>query len=88
MTTSVADLARFAVLQRYRGGAAGGAQILSGRTLAEMHRAHWLEPEWQAGWGLGFRLLRVRDRTLVGHGGAVRGFRGAISRSARPTRSR
>jgi len=74
MTTSVADLARFAMLQ-LRGGAAGGAQILSGRTLAEMHRVHWLEPEWQAGWGLGFRLLRVRGKTLVGHGGAVRGFR-------------
>lgn len=74
MTTSVADLARFAMLQ-LRGGAAGGAQILSGRTLAEMHRVHWLEPEWQAGWGLGFRLLRNRGKTLVGHGGAVRGFR-------------
>ena len=74
MTTSVADLARFTMLQ-LRGGAAGGAQILSGRTLAEMHRVHWLEPEWQAGWGLGFRLLRVRGKTLVGHGGAVRGFR-------------
>ena len=74
MTTSVADLARFAMLQ-LRGGPAGGAQILAGRTLAEMHRVHWLEPEWQAGWGLGFRLLRVRGKTLVGHGGAVRGFR-------------
>jgi len=74
MTTSVADLARFAMLQ-LRGGAAGGAQILSGRTLAEMHRVHWLEPDWQAGWGLGFRVLRVRRKTLVGHGGSVRGFR-------------
>ena len=74
MTTSVADLARFAMLQ-LRGGPAGGAQILSGRTLAEMHRVHWLEPDWQAGWGLGFRVLRVRDKTLVGHGGSVRGFR-------------
>jgi CubicO group peptidase (beta-lactamase class C family) len=74
MTTSVADLARFAMLQ-FRGGPAGGAQILHGRTLAEMHRVHWLEPEWQAGWGLGFRLLRVRGKTLVGHGGALRGFR-------------
>ena len=74
MTTSVADLARFAMLQ-LRGGAAGGAQILSGRTLAEMHRVHWLEPDWQAGWGLGFRVLRVRGKTLVGHGGSVRGFR-------------
>ena len=74
MTTSVADLARFAMLQ-LRGGPAGGAQILAGRTLAEMHRVHWLEPDWQAGWGLGFRLLRVRGKTLVGHGGALRGFR-------------
>jgi D-alanyl-D-alanine carboxypeptidase len=74
MTTSVADLARFAMLQ-LRGGAAGGAQILSGRSLAEMHRVHWLEPEWQAGWGLGFRILRNRGKTLVGHGGSVRGFR-------------
>jgi CubicO group peptidase (beta-lactamase class C family) len=74
MTTSVNDLARFAMLQ-LRGGVAGGAQILSGRTLAEMHRVHWLEPDWQGGWGLGFRLLRVRGKVLVGHGGSVRGFR-------------
>jgi D-alanyl-D-alanine carboxypeptidase len=74
MATSVTDLARFAMLQ-LRGGAAGGAQILSGRSLAEMHRVHWLEPEWQAGWGLGFRVLRIRGKTFVGHGGGVRGFR-------------
>ncbi len=77
MTTSVADLARFAMLQ-LRGGPAGGAQILSGRTLAEMHRVHWLEPDWQAGWGLGFRVLRIGGKTYVGHGGAVRGFRSEL----------
>lgn len=77
MTTSVADLARFAMLQ-LRDGAAGGAQVLSGRTLAEMHRVHWLEPEWQAGWGLGFRVLRIRGKTFVGHGGSVRGFRSEL----------
>ena len=77
MTTSVADLARFAMLQ-LRGGAAGGAQILSGRTLGEMHRVHWLEPEWQAGWGLGFRVLRIRGKTFIGHGGGVRGFRSEL----------
>ncbi len=77
MTTSVADLARFAMLQ-LRSGAAGGAQVLSGRTLAEMHRVHWLEPDWQAGWGLGFRVLRIRGKTFVGHGGGVRGFRSEL----------
>jgi D-alanyl-D-alanine carboxypeptidase len=77
MTTSVTDLARFAMLQ-LRGGAAGGSQILSGRTLAEMQRVHWLEPEWQAGWGLGFRVLRIRGKTFVGHGGSLRGFRSEL----------
>jgi CubicO group peptidase (beta-lactamase class C family) len=74
MTTSVADLARFAMLQ-LRDGPAGGAQILRGATLREMQRVHWLEPDWAAGWGLGFRIVRQAGRTFVGHGGALRGYR-------------
>jgi D-alanyl-D-alanine carboxypeptidase len=74
MTTSVTDLARFAMLQ-FRDGPAGGAQILRGTTLREMHRPHWVEPDWAAGWGLGFRLMREGGRTLVGHGGRLRGYR-------------
>ena len=74
MTTCVSDLARFAMLQ-FRGGAAGGAQILKSSTLREMHRPHWVEPDWAAGWGLGFRILRQNGKTYVGHGGALRGYR-------------
>lgn len=74
MTTSVRDLARFAMLQ-FRDGPAGGAQILAGPTVREMQRVHWLEPDWQAGWGLGFRIVRQDGRTRVGHGGAVSGYR-------------
>jgi CubicO group peptidase (beta-lactamase class C family) len=74
MTTCVTDLARFAMLQ-FREGPAGGAQILTSSTLREMHRPHWVEPDWTAGWGLGFRLMRVAGRTYVGHGGALRGYR-------------
>ena len=74
MTTSVRDLARFAMLQ-FRTGPAGGAQILRGSTLAEMHRIHWLEPDWLGGWGLGFRVARINQRTFIGHGGSVRGYR-------------
>src|SRR4029453_9158173 len=33
------------------------------------------EPEWQAGWGLGFHMYRASGRTLVGHGGSLRGYR-------------
>jgi CubicO group peptidase (beta-lactamase class C family) len=74
MSTTVEDLARFAMLQ-FRDGAAGGQQILRGSTLREMQRVHWLEPDWQAGWGWGFRITRQNGKTLVGHGGAVRGYR-------------
>ena len=74
MTTCVSDLARFAMLQ-FRSGAAGGAQILKGTTLREMQRPHWVEPEWGAGWGLGFRLLRQHGKTYAGHGGSLRGYR-------------
>jgi D-alanyl-D-alanine carboxypeptidase len=74
MTTSVTDLARFAMLQ-FRDGPAGGAQILRGSTLREMQRVHWLEPDWEAGWGLGFRIVRVKGKTYVGHGGSLRGYR-------------
>ena len=72
MTTCVSDLVRFAMLQ-FRDG--GDAQILRGSTLREMQRVHWLEPDWTAGWGLGFRVSRVNGRTLVGHGGSLRGYR-------------
>jgi CubicO group peptidase (beta-lactamase class C family) len=74
MTTCVRDLARFAMLQ-FRDGPVGGAQILRGSTLREMQRVHWLEPDWEAGWGLGFRIVRTRGKTYVGHGGALRGYR-------------
>jgi len=77
MTTSVSDLTRFAMLQ-FRDGPAGGAQILHGSTLREMQRVHWLEPDWEAGWGLGFRVMRTRGKTYVGHGGALRGYRTII----------
>lgn len=74
MTTSVVDLARFAMLQ-LRDGPAGGSQILRGSTLREMQRIHWLEPDWQAGWGLGFRILRAGGKTSFGHGGSLPGYR-------------
>jgi len=74
MSSTVEDLARFAMLQ-FRTDPVGGAQILRGSTLREMQRVHWLEPDWQAGWGLGFRIVRQHGKTYVGHGGSVRGYR-------------
>ena len=74
MSSTVEDLARFAMLQ-YRTGPAGGAQILRVSSLHEMQRVHWLEPDWQAGRGLGFRIVRQQGKTYIGHGGAVLGYR-------------
>jgi CubicO group peptidase (beta-lactamase class C family) len=74
MTTCVTDLARFAMFQ-FRDGAAGGVRILKPSTLREMQRPHWVDPDWAAGWGLGFRIQRRNGKTYVGHGGALRGYR-------------
>ena len=74
MTTTSEDLAKFAKLQ-LRDGPEGGDQILHGSTLREMHRPHWLQPDWKEGFGIGFKITRIGNRTYVGHGGAVQGFR-------------
>ncbi len=74
MATTVADLARFAIFQ-LGDGAVGEARLLRQSTLREMQRIHWLEPGWQAGWGLGFRIMRQGGKTTIGHGGAVLGYR-------------
>jgi D-alanyl-D-alanine carboxypeptidase len=77
MTTTAEDLAKFAILQ-LRDGPEGGKQILRGSTLREMHRPHWLQPDWREGFGIGFRLTRIDGKTYIGHGGAVQGFRTQI----------
>lgn len=74
MASTVEDLARFAMLQ-LRDEPVGDTQILRGSTLREMQRIHWLQPDWQAGWGLGFYIWRKQDKTYVGHGGALQGYR-------------
>lgn len=35
---------------------------------------YWSE-NWQAGWGLGFRVQRIGGKSYIGHGGSVRGYR-------------
>jgi len=55
-------------------GHGSGGEILAKNTLAEMHRVHWLNPDWELKWGLGFATWRADDRTYVGHGGGCPGF--------------
>ncbi|MGH8185363.1 MAG: serine hydrolase, partial [Steroidobacteraceae bacterium] len=68
------DLAQFASWQ-FRLLEKGGTEVLSANTLREMHRVHWVDPDFENTWGLGFAVSRVNGETFVGHGGSCPGFR-------------
>lgn len=72
--STVEDLAKFASWQ-FRLLEHGGTEILNANTLREMHRVHWVDPDWETTWGLGFSVSRNDDKTFVGHGGSCPGFR-------------
>jgi hypothetical protein len=40
-----------------------------------MHRIHWVDPDFETLWGLGFSVWRSGDKTFVGHGGSCPGYR-------------
>lgn len=69
--STVVDLARWAA---FIAGDTG--DILSADTLAEMREPNTVErgESWNSGYGLGFQVLHVDGRTLVGHGGSMPGF--------------
>lgn len=72
-TSSVHDLARFASWQ-FRLLQAGGNEVLNANTLREMHRVHWVDPDWKTSSGLGFAVDREGDWTFVGHSGGCPGY--------------
>ena len=72
-TSSVNDLARFASWQ-FRLLAHGGEEVIAANTLREMHRVHWVDPDWETTWGLGFNVRRADDTTYVSHGGGCPGY--------------
>lgn len=71
------DLARFAAWQ-FRLLARGGSEILDARTLREMQRAHWADPDLTRFRGLGFRVWKAGERVFVGHEGVCPGYRAAL----------
>jgi CubicO group peptidase (beta-lactamase class C family) len=72
-TSSVNDLAKFASWQ-FRLLEQGTTEVLSANTLREMHRVHWVDPDWETTWGIGFEIERVDDMTIIGHGGGCPGY--------------
>jgi len=72
-TSSVNDLARFASWQ-FRLLDGGDESVLQSNTLREMQRVHWVNPDWEVTWGLGFNVRQVGDETVVGHSGGCPGY--------------
>ena len=73
MVSSAEDLARFASWQ-LRLLDAGGEEVLAAPTLREMQRVHWMDPDWESTWGLGFGVFQIGSRTVAGHSGGCPGF--------------
>ncbi|MGW8282258.1 MAG: serine hydrolase domain-containing protein [Gemmatimonadota bacterium] len=71
------DLARFASLQLQVLGQ-GRNPVLSGNTLREMQRVHWMDPDWKTSRGLGFGVYRSEGETYVGHSGSCPGYETTI----------
>ncbi len=71
------DLAKFASWQ-FRLLGTGSEEVLKANTLREMYRIHWVEPDFETTWGLGFSVWRRDGKVFVGHGGSCPGFRSAV----------
>jgi len=75
--STVEDLARFAQWQ-FRLLRGGVTEVLKANTLREMYRVHWVDPDFETTWGLGFAVMRSDGKTFVGHGGSCPGYRTGI----------
>ena len=75
--STVQDLGRFASWQ-FRLLEHGGTEVLRAYTLREMQRVHWVDPDFETTWGLGFMVWRDNAKTFVGHDGSCPGFRTAL----------
>ena len=72
-TSSVNDLAKFIIWQ-FKLLNTADENVLNPYTLQEMHRVHWVNPDWSTTWGLGFVARRHGEHTLVGHSGSCPGY--------------
>ncbi|HOC25134.1 MAG TPA: serine hydrolase domain-containing protein [bacterium] len=74
ITSCVEDLACYLLAHM----AGDSSALLSGFSLNEMHRAHWVNSDWSSGRGLGFSVYKRGSRTMVGHSGFVAGYKSQL----------
>ncbi len=80
--STVSDIARFISLQfsdQPSGTPAGGAQILGGSTLREMHMPVNVANDFNSGFGIAFGIRRVANLKTIGHSGGLPGYTTNIS---------
>lgn len=72
--STVTDLAKW-LSQQFRTGLMnrGSNQVLSGKSLEEMHQPLLVEPDWNSGQCLVWRAIRSGDKIHLGHGGGNAG---------------
>lgn len=70
MASSIHDLTKYA---RFHLGLQDSA-VLSPHTLREMHTVHWVNKDWEGGYGLGIFVNRIGDWIISGHSGGYKGY--------------
>lgn len=77
-SSNVTDLGKFASWQ-FRLRDTTVVEILKPSTLKNMQRVHWMDPDWETSWGLGFSVYKGSDgNTWAGHGGSCPGYRSTL----------
>lgn len=76
--STAVDLAKFAMWQ-FRARDAKADPVLDPITLREMYRPHFVDPDFDTFWGVGFATWKIGDTVFVGHGGSCPGFRTAFT---------
>lgn len=76
-SSTVNDLAKFAQWQ-FRLLRDETPEVLEATTLREMQRVHYVSPDWDTHWGLGFAVWQLDGRTMASHGGSCPGYRSTL----------
>jgi hypothetical protein len=72
--SSVYDLARWLAFQLRADDSDDETAVLSRRSLRDMHRPRYMEPDWKSGYCLGWLAARRGDEVVLRHSGALQGY--------------
>jgi CubicO group peptidase (beta-lactamase class C family) len=76
-SSNVKDLAKLASWQ-FRLRDSKEAEILKPATLKNMHNVHWMDPDFDLTWGLGFYVYQRGGQKWAGHNGSCPGYKSTL----------